>query len=49
MSRAGDGGYSWSATVSSTNGLHMGFFVTNLNPSSANPRAHGFQLRCLSE
>ncbi len=42
-------GYSWSSTVSGTNGVHLGFNVTWLDPSNADNRAHSFQLRCLSE
>ncbi|WP_300646620.1 hypothetical protein [uncultured Rikenella sp.] len=42
-------GYSWSSAVSGTNGMHLGFNVGWLGPSSAGRRAYGFQLRCLSE
>ncbi len=45
----GYGGYSWSSTVSGINGLDLNFYVTWLNPSTANSRGYGFQLRCLSE
>ncbi|WP_294599522.1 hypothetical protein [uncultured Rikenella sp.] len=45
----GAGGYSWSSTVSGTNGMGLGFHVTWLGPSGSDYRAHGFQLRCLSE
>ncbi|WP_294591630.1 hypothetical protein [uncultured Rikenella sp.] len=49
MSGVGDGGYSWGATVSGTNGLHLRLTMTWLNPSSAGTRASSFPLRCLSE
>ncbi|WP_297626669.1 hypothetical protein [uncultured Rikenella sp.] len=42
-------GYSWASTVSGTNGMYLGFYVTWLNPSIADGHAYGFQLRCLSE
>ncbi|WP_294601258.1 hypothetical protein [uncultured Rikenella sp.] len=46
----GDGncGYSWSATVSDIFGIDLDFGMTWLN-SNALFRAHGIQLRCLSE
>ncbi|WP_294600817.1 hypothetical protein [uncultured Rikenella sp.] len=49
LGRVGYGGYSWSSTVSGSNGMHLDFYVTWLNPSYANYRAYGFLLRCLSE
>ncbi|WP_300829057.1 hypothetical protein [uncultured Rikenella sp.] len=45
----GNHGFSWSSTVSGTNGMYLNFFVTWLGPSSAYYRAYGFQLRCLSD
>ncbi|WP_294598404.1 hypothetical protein [uncultured Rikenella sp.] len=45
----GSNGYSWSSTVCGTDGMHVGFGMTWLNPSSAHNRVYGFQLRCLSE
>ncbi|WP_294600893.1 hypothetical protein [uncultured Rikenella sp.] len=42
-------GFSWSSTVSGTNSMYLGFYVTWLHPSDANSRAYGLQLRCLSE
>ena len=42
-------GYSWSSTVSSTNGMNLTFGVTWLIPSTSDYRGYGFQLRCLSE
>ncbi|WP_300681702.1 hypothetical protein, partial [uncultured Rikenella sp.] len=45
----GNFGYSWSSTVSGTNGMHLDFGVRWLHPSGAHYRAYGFQLRCLSE
>ena len=43
----GNNGFSWSSTVSGTNGYYLNFNPTNLNPSNANNRGHGFQVRCL--
>ncbi|WP_294600520.1 hypothetical protein [uncultured Rikenella sp.] len=45
----GLGGYSWSSTVSGTSGMNLNCDVAWLSPSSAYYRAHGLQLRCLSE
>ncbi|WP_300856975.1 hypothetical protein [uncultured Rikenella sp.] len=45
----GHSGHSWSSATSDINGLYLGFLVTSLGPSDANSRAHGLQLRCLSE
>ncbi|WP_297628192.1 hypothetical protein [uncultured Rikenella sp.] len=49
LGNVGNYGYSWSSTVSGTNGMDLGFSVTWLYPSYADLRAYGFQLRCLSE
>ena len=43
----GNNGFSWSSTVSGTNAFYLNFNSTNLNPSNANNRGHGFQVRCL--
>ncbi len=43
----GNNGYSWSSSVSGSNGFYLNFNTTNLNPSNANNRGHGFQVRCL--
>ena len=42
-------GYSWAATVNDTRGMYLGFHVTYLAPSTADHRACGLPLRCLSE
>ncbi|WP_299457320.1 hypothetical protein, partial [uncultured Rikenella sp.] len=42
-------GYSWASATSSIYGLDLGFGVTWFSPSNTDRRAHGFQLRCLSE
>ncbi|WP_300828805.1 hypothetical protein [uncultured Rikenella sp.] len=47
--RIGRDGFSYSSSVSGSNGVYLNFYVTNLNPSNSNYRAYGFQLRCLSE
>ena len=47
----GNDGYSWSCTPV-TDGVtvrYLGFYTQSLNASYADSRAHGFQLRCLSE
>ena len=45
----GHGGYSWSSSVSGTNGVYLYFSYAGLYPSSASNRAYGFQVRCLQE
>ncbi|WP_294597128.1 hypothetical protein [uncultured Rikenella sp.] len=45
----GNYGYSWSAAFNDTCAMSLAFHTTVLKLSSANPRACGFQLRCLSE
>ncbi|WP_294600090.1 hypothetical protein [uncultured Rikenella sp.] len=42
-------GYSYSSTVSNTLGIVLYFYTQRLRPSYASYRAHGLQLRCLSE
>ena len=42
-------GYSWSSTVSGSNGEYLDFYTQDLSPSYASYRGHGLQLRCLSE
>ncbi|WP_299456582.1 hypothetical protein [uncultured Rikenella sp.] len=42
-------GCSWASTASSIHGMYLSFHVAGLNPSNANSRAYGLQLRCLSE
>ncbi|WP_294598502.1 hypothetical protein [uncultured Rikenella sp.] len=46
---SGNDGYSWSAFVNDINALHLYFNMTAINCSIASHRAHGLQLRCLSE
>ncbi|WP_294599214.1 hypothetical protein [uncultured Rikenella sp.] len=50
-SSAGSGlyGYSWSSVINSISSLHLGFGTTYVRPCDTNYRAHGHQLRCLSE
>ncbi|WP_300646482.1 hypothetical protein [uncultured Rikenella sp.] len=45
----GNNGFGYSSSVSGSNGVYLGFSVTTLFPSSADSRAYGLQLRCLSE
>ncbi|WP_297832665.1 hypothetical protein [uncultured Rikenella sp.] len=45
----GNYGYNSASAVSSTYGTYLGFYVAWLNPSGADHRGYGFQLRCLSE
>ncbi|WP_294599797.1 hypothetical protein [uncultured Rikenella sp.] len=42
-------GYSWSSAVSGNNGVFLNFGTQHLSTSYSDYRAHGFQLRCLSE
>ncbi|WP_294594866.1 hypothetical protein [uncultured Rikenella sp.] len=42
-------GCNWSATVSGIHGRFLWFSSQDLNIGSADNRAHGIQLRCLSE
>nr|WP_294594280.1 hypothetical protein [uncultured Rikenella sp.] len=46
---AGDYGYSWSYPFLDTHGMFLGIGTVWLNPGSADYRAYGYQLRCLSE
>ncbi|WP_297628118.1 hypothetical protein [uncultured Rikenella sp.] len=46
----GSSGYNWSSTtISGIDGVDLNFNVIYLNPQMQDARAHGFQLRCLSE
>ncbi len=45
----GNGGYSWSSTVSGSNVRFLDFDPTWLTPQNSYYRAYGFQLRCLQE
>ncbi|WP_297626546.1 hypothetical protein [uncultured Rikenella sp.] len=49
LANVGGSEYSWSSTISSTNGMNLRLGVTWLYSSSADYRAYSFQLRCLSE
>jgi len=49
LGHVGNHGFSYSSSVSGSNGVYLNFYVTYLNPSNANSRAYGFPLRCLSE
>ena len=42
-------GYSWSSTISLTDGMFLYFDMQHLDPCYTTSRAFGFQLRCLSE
>ncbi len=42
-------GFNWSSTSFEEGSLDMLFRAQGLNPGNADTRAHGFQLRCLSE
>ncbi|WP_294594850.1 hypothetical protein [uncultured Rikenella sp.] len=46
---SGSSGYNWSSGTSETNSLYLIFGLQNLGTSSADFRAYGLQLRCLSE
>ncbi|WP_294598768.1 hypothetical protein [uncultured Rikenella sp.] len=45
----GNNGYNWSSTIHTTYGTFLDFRTTFLQPNYASNRAHGLQLRCLSE
>ncbi len=42
-------GYSWSYSTDESNCVYLHFYTLDLSPTNAYYRAHGFQLRCLSE
>ncbi|WP_294600986.1 hypothetical protein [uncultured Rikenella sp.] len=48
-SHVGNYGFSYSSSLSGSNGVYLSFGVTHLNPSYTTDRASGLQLRCLSE
>ncbi len=45
----GYNGFGWSSATSGISGLDLNFHSQGLNTSNSDSRAHGFQLRCLSE
>ncbi|WP_298081045.1 hypothetical protein [uncultured Rikenella sp.] len=45
----GHSGFSYSSSVSGSNGVYLSFYTQHLNPSHADSRAYALQLRCLSE
>ncbi|WP_297830087.1 hypothetical protein [uncultured Rikenella sp.] len=45
----GSNGYSWSSATSGIGGLDLNFHSQHLNTGFSDGRAHGIQLRCLSE
>ncbi|WP_297623468.1 hypothetical protein [uncultured Rikenella sp.] len=45
----GNYGLSWSSATSDIRGLDLNFHSQHFNTGSSDNRAHGFQLRCLSE
>ncbi|WP_294598729.1 hypothetical protein [uncultured Rikenella sp.] len=45
----GHNGYSWSFVTSGIYNLDLHFYSQYLTTSNSDNRAHGFQLRCLSE
>ncbi len=47
LMNVGNSGFSWSSSVSGSNGVYLNFNATNLNPSNTNNRAFGLQVRCL--
>ncbi|WP_298081172.1 hypothetical protein [uncultured Rikenella sp.] len=42
-------GYSWSSSFNETMGINLHFNMTFFDPNYSYYRAHGLQLRCLSE
>ncbi|WP_297628353.1 hypothetical protein [uncultured Rikenella sp.] len=49
LSNTGSSGFSWSSTIRSIYGQYFDLAMTSLYPSNSSGRAHGLQLRCLSE
>ncbi len=49
LSAVGYHGFSYSSSVSRSNGVYLYFNVATLNPGFAYYRAYALQLRCLSE
>ncbi|WP_297627858.1 hypothetical protein [uncultured Rikenella sp.] len=49
MTGISNDGFSWSSATNDINGLELKFYSRMLNISYSDHRAHGFQLRCLSE
>ncbi|WP_294597053.1 hypothetical protein [uncultured Rikenella sp.] len=49
MKNVGYGGYSWSATAVPPHSQYLAAEPNMFNPSHTSSRAHGLQLRCLSE
>ncbi|MDE5944260.1 MAG: hypothetical protein K2G93_01585 [Rikenella sp.] len=47
MYNVGRNGYSWSSTVTGSNGYFLDFNYDWINPNNNNHRANGLQLRCL--
>ena len=45
----GNNGFSWSSATSGIYGLDLNFHSQPLYTSYSDSRAHGFQLRCLTE
>ena len=45
----GCSGYHWATSVQAVSSNHLAFEPAMLSPSYTNHRAHGLQLRCLSE
>ena len=43
----GQNGYSYSSSVSGSNGLFLDFNNARVTPQNSNNRAYGFQVRCL--
>ncbi|WP_297830599.1 hypothetical protein [uncultured Rikenella sp.] len=49
MSDVGNSGYSWASAINDIKGVYLSFNTIGLIPNYTTDRAHGFQLRCLSE
>ncbi len=49
LAYVGHHGASWSSSTTGYWGFYLWFHLGLLNPSGANARVYGFQLRCLSE
>ena len=49
LNNVGNYGFSWSSSFSGTGGMFLNFDAQSLTSSYVGHRAHGLQLRCLSE
>ena len=46
---SGNHGFIWASTINETNAIRLALSTRYLDSNNSHTRAHGFQLRCLSE